>query len=150
MFCISLLVECLAPWLSASVAFSDSLREVWYLKKHLSKTTTPTFTDIWNSKMRRKHLIRKTYSANPHLLSFSHTSTPSDFESLFTNLRWGCPQLMWQEVTNGIDEGVRSLTLKGFKFLQVYSGLKSLLPVILEKKLCMQSSKYIRNLGHSF
>lgn len=51
---------------------------------------------------------------------------------------------------SGIDEDVCSLMLRGFKFLQVYSGLKCLLPVILEKKLCMQSSKYIRNLGHNF
>lgn len=94
--------------------------------------------------------IRNTYSANPHMVSLSHMNIPSDFKSLFTNLRWGCPQLMWQDVTSGIDEDVGSLTLRGLKFVQVYSGLKCVLPVILEKKLCIQSSKHIRNLGHNF
>lgn len=132
MFCIFLLVEYLTPGLSASAAFSDSLKEVWYLKKHLSRTATPTSTDIWNSKMRGEHFIRKMYSENPHTLSFPHMSILSDFKSLFTNSRWSCPQA---NLTGGYQwNWWRCLVFnRGIKFLQVYSRLKCLLPVILEK-----------------
>lgn len=55
-------------------------------------------------------------------------------KSLFTSLNQGCPQLMRQEVTSRTDEDVCSLTYRGFMFLQLHSGLKRVLPVILEKK----------------